>query len=125
MFGQAQVDPFATQETAAISPLVLSSSSSSAGAGCHGTGVAEASSVCFSSDCPAPRSSGKSALGWSPAAASSLFLARPSMVLRPDFSPQRLSFRNRCDCFTTAVKQSILSKYSVVYYCEEEVLMRK
>ncbi len=47
------------------------------------------------------------------------------MVLRPDFSPQRLSFRNRCDCFATAVKQSILSKHSVVYYCEEEVLMRK
>ncbi len=28
-------------------------------------------------------------------------------------------------CFATAVKQSVLSKHSVAYYCEEEVLMRK
>ncbi len=74
-----------------MSPLVLSSSSSSAGAGCHGTGVAEASSVCFSSDCPAPRSSGKSAPGRSPAAASSPVLAWLSMVLGPDFSPRWFS----------------------------------
>ncbi len=83
--------PLRYSRDSAMSPLVLSSSSSSAGAGCHGTGVAEASSVCFSSDCPAPRSSGKSAPGRSPAAASSPVLARLSMVLGPDFSPRRFS----------------------------------
>ncbi len=75
----------------AMSPLVISSSSSSAGARCHGTGMAETLSVCFSSDCPAPRSSGKSVLGRSPAAASSPILAGPSMVLGPDFSPRQFS----------------------------------
>ncbi|KAI2653807.1 enzymatic polyprotein [Labeo rohita] len=48
----------------AMSPLVLSSSSSSPGAGCYGTDMAEASSP---------------------------VLAGPSMVLGPDFSPRRLS----------------------------------
>ncbi len=75
----------------AMSPLVLSSSSSSADAGCHGTDVAKASSVLFSPDCSAPRSSGESVPGWGPAATSSPVLARPSMVLGPDFSPRRLS----------------------------------
>ncbi len=75
----------------AMSPLVLSSSSSSIGAGCHGTDVAKASSVRFSPDCSAPRSSGESVPGRGPAAASSPVLAGPSMVLGPDFSPRRLS----------------------------------
>ncbi len=35
-----------------MSPLVLSGPSCSAGAGCHGTGMAEAPSLCFSSDYP-------------------------------------------------------------------------
>ncbi len=90
VFGQAQVDLFATQESA-MSPLVHSSSSSSAGAGYHGTGMAKASSVCFSSDCVAPWSSGESAPGRSPAAASIPVLAGGSMVLRPNFSPRRLT----------------------------------
>ncbi|KAL0149630.1 hypothetical protein M9458_055157 [Cirrhinus mrigala] len=59
----------------AMSPLVLSSSSSSPGAGCHGTDVAEASSVRLSPD--------RSAI-------SSPVLAGPSMVLGPDISPRRL-----------------------------------
>ncbi len=95
VFGQAQVDLFATQESA-MSPLVHSSSSSSAGAGYHGTGMAKASSVCFSSDCVAPWSSGESAPGRSPAVASSPVLAGPSMVLRPNFSPRRLTLGDSC-----------------------------
>ncbi len=75
----------------AMSPLVLSDSSGSIGAGCHGTDLAEASSVCLSPDCSAPRSSGESAPGRGSAAASSPVLARPSMVLGSDFSPRQLS----------------------------------
>ncbi len=41
----------------ALSPLVLSDSSSSTGAGCYGTDVAEASSVHLSPDCSTPESS--------------------------------------------------------------------
>ncbi len=67
----------------AMSPLVLSSSSSSTGAGCHG--------VRLSPDCSAPRSSGESAPGQRPAAASSPVLAGLSVVLGPDFPPRRLS----------------------------------
>ncbi len=75
----------------AMSPLVLSSSSSSVGAGCHGTDLAEASSACLSPDCSAPRSYGESAPGRGSAAASSPILAGPSLVLGSDFSPRRLS----------------------------------
>ncbi|KAI2662393.1 hypothetical protein H4Q32_001228 [Labeo rohita] len=74
-----------------MSPLVLSSSSSSPGAGCYGTDVAEASSVCLSPDCSAPRSSGESTPGRGQPTISSPVLAGPSMVLGPDISPQRLS----------------------------------
>ncbi len=74
----------------ALSPLVLSDSSGSAGAGCYGTDVAEASSVRLSPDCSAPGSSRESAPGRGPAVASSPVLAGPSMVLGPDFSPRRL-----------------------------------
>ncbi len=74
----------------ALSPLVLSDSSGSAGAGCYGTDVAEASSVRLSPDCSAPGSSRESAPGRGPAVASSPALAGPSMVLGPDFSPRRL-----------------------------------
>lgn len=45
-----------------IDPLVLLHTSSSVRAGCYGTGVGEAMSLCFSPDCPAPRSSGQSSL---------------------------------------------------------------
>ncbi len=74
-----------------MSPLVLSSSSSSVGAGCHGTDLAEASSVRLSPDCSAPQSSGESAQGQGSPAASSPILAGSSMVLGSDFSPRRLS----------------------------------
>ncbi len=80
----------------AMSPLVLSDSSGSTGAGCHGTDLAEASSVRLSPDRSAPRSSGESAPGRGSAAASSPVLARPSMVLGSDFSPRRLSLGDSC-----------------------------
>ncbi|KAI2657596.1 Transposon Ty3-G Gag-Pol polyprotein [Labeo rohita] len=66
-------------------------SSSSPGAGCHGTDVAEASSVRFSPDRSAPGSSRESAPGRGVPPPSSRVLAGPSMVLGPDFSPRRLS----------------------------------
>ncbi len=72
----------------ALSPLVLSDSSSSTGAGCYGTDVAEASSVFLSPDRSAPGSSRESAPEWGPAVASSPVLAGPSMVLR-GFSSHR------------------------------------
>ncbi len=75
----------------AMSSLVLSNSPSSTGAGCCGTDVAEASSVHFSPDRSAPGSSGESAPGRGQSTSGSTVLAGPSMVLRPDFSPQRLS----------------------------------
>ncbi|KAI2666989.1 hypothetical protein H4Q32_029326 [Labeo rohita] len=55
----------------AMSPLVLSDLSSSTGAGCHGTDVAEASSVRFSPDHSAPGSSGEIAPGRGPSSFSS------------------------------------------------------
>ncbi|KAI2655439.1 Protein P [Labeo rohita] len=74
-----------------MSPLVLSSSSSSPGAGCYGTDVAEASSVRLSPDRSAPGSSGESTPGRGQPSTSSLVLAGPSMVLGPDISPRQLS----------------------------------
>ncbi len=59
----------------ALSPLVLSDSSSSTGAGCHGTDLAEASSVHLSPI--APGSSRESAPGRGPSVASSPILAGP------------------------------------------------
>ncbi len=55
--------PLCYSGDSAMSPLVLSSSSSSIGAGCYGTDMAEASSVCLSPDRSAPGSSGESAPG--------------------------------------------------------------
>ncbi len=75
----------------AMSSLLLSDSSSSTVAGCYGTDLADASSVRLSPDRSAPGSSGESAPGGGPSAASSPILAGPSMVLGPDFSPRRLS----------------------------------
>ncbi len=75
----------------AMSPLVLSSSSNSTGVGCYGTDMAEASSVHLSPDRSAPGSSGESAPGGRQSTSGSTVLAGPSMVLRSDFSPQRLS----------------------------------
>ncbi|KAL0148139.1 hypothetical protein M9458_056541 [Cirrhinus mrigala] len=66
-------------------------SSSSPGAGCHGTDVAEASSVRLSPDRSAPGSSGESTPGRGQPTTSSPVLAGPSMVLGPDISPRRLS----------------------------------
>ncbi|KAI2667921.1 hypothetical protein H4Q32_004531 [Labeo rohita] len=62
-----------------------------AGSLCHGTDVAEASSVRLSPDHSAPGSSRKSASGRGIPSSSSPVLAGPSMVLGPDFSPRRLS----------------------------------
>ncbi len=70
-----------------LSPLVLSDSSSSTGAGWYGTDLAEALSVHLSPDRSAPGSSRESVPGRGPSVASSLVLAGPSMVLGPDFSP--------------------------------------
>ncbi|KAI2651794.1 Protein P [Labeo rohita] len=78
----------------AMSPLDLSESSSSPETGCHGTDVAEASSVRISPDRSAPGSSGESAPGRHFTNVSSPVLARPSIVLGPDFSPLRPSFGN-------------------------------
>ncbi|KAL0173132.1 hypothetical protein M9458_033443, partial [Cirrhinus mrigala] len=63
----------------------------SLGAGCHGTDVAEASSVRHSPDRSAPWSSGESAPGRGPSSFSSPVLAGLRMVLGPDFPSQRLS----------------------------------
>ncbi|KAI2660091.1 Transposon Ty3-G Gag-Pol polyprotein [Labeo rohita] len=83
--------PFCHKGEHAMSPLVLSSSSSSPGTGCHGTDVAEASPVCFSPDRSAPGSSRESAPGRGFPSSSCPVLAGPSLVLGPDFSPRRLS----------------------------------
>ncbi|KAI2665262.1 ORF V: Enzymatic polyprotein [Labeo rohita] len=106
VFGQAQVDLFATRENLqyplwyslvqGCSILVLEiylpgDSSSLPGAGCHGTDLAEASSVRFSPDRSAPGSSRESAPGRGVPPSSSPVLAGPSMVRRPDFCPRRLS----------------------------------
>ncbi|KAI2646149.1 hypothetical protein H4Q32_030848 [Labeo rohita] len=74
-----------------MSPLVLSSSSSSSRAGCYGTDVAKAASVRLSPDRSAPGSSGESTPGRGQHTVSSPVLAGPSMVLGPDISPRRLS----------------------------------
>ncbi|KAL0172117.1 hypothetical protein M9458_032428, partial [Cirrhinus mrigala] len=71
-------------------------SSSSPGTGCHGTDVAEATSVRLSPDRFAPGSSGESSPGRGQFTVSSPVLARPSMVLGPDFSPRRLSMGDSC-----------------------------
>ncbi|KAI2659312.1 tRNA-5-methyluridine(54) 2-sulfurtransferase [Labeo rohita] len=90
-FWSSPSGPFCHEGEHAMSPLVLSSSSSSPGAGCHGTDVAEASSVRLSPDRSAPGSSRESAPGRGVPPSSSPVLAGPSMVLGPDFSPRRLS----------------------------------
>ncbi len=75
----------------AISPLVLSDSPSSTGAVCHGTDLAEASSVCLSPDRSAPGSSRESARDGVRLLLVAPFLAGPSIVLGPEFSSRRLS----------------------------------
>ncbi|KAL0154164.1 hypothetical protein M9458_050623, partial [Cirrhinus mrigala] len=88
--------PFCHEGEHAISPLVLSSSSSSPGHKGHKTSqsnadAASATSVRLSPDCSAPGSSRESAPGQGLPSSSSPVLAGPSMVLGPDFSPRRLS----------------------------------
>ncbi len=78
----------------AMSPLVISDSSSSTGAGCHGTDVAEASSVCLSPNRSAPGSSGESVPERGQSTSGSTVLAGPNMVLWLDFSPWWLSMGN-------------------------------
>ncbi len=74
----------------AMSPLVLCDSFGSTGAGCHGTDEAEASSVCFPPIALLPGVLAR-VLGRGQSTSGSTILAGPSMVLRHDFSPQRLS----------------------------------
>ncbi len=83
--------PLRNSSECAMSPLVLSSSSSSPGTGRYGTDMAEASSVCLSSDRSAPGSSDESTPRRCSPTVSSPVLAGPSMVLGPDFPPRRLS----------------------------------
>ncbi len=63
VFGQGTGGSVATRQTNALSPLVLSDSSSSTGAGCYGTDLAEAPSVRLSPNRPAPGNSRESAPG--------------------------------------------------------------
>ncbi len=90
MFYQVEVDLFATE--CAMSPLVLSNSSSSRRTGRYSTDMAEAASVRLSPDRSAPRSSDESMPRRCSPTVSSPVLAGPSMVLGPDFPPRRLSF---------------------------------
>ncbi len=83
--------PVCDSGDSAMSPLVLSHSSSSSGTGCYGADLAEASSVRFPPYRSAPRSSGKSAPGRGQSTTGSAVLAGPSMVLGPDFSPRQHS----------------------------------
>ncbi len=73
-----------------MSPLVLSDLSSSTEAGCHGTDLAEASSVCLPPDRSAPGSSGESLPGRGATTASSPILVGPSEVCGPGRPPRRL-----------------------------------
>ncbi len=75
----------------AMSPLVLSSSSSSPRTGRYDTDMAEASSVRLSPDRSAPGSSDESTPRRCSPTVSSPVLAGPSMVLGPNFPPRRLS----------------------------------
>ncbi len=89
MFYQVEVDLFAIE--CAMSPLVLSNSSSSPRTGRYSTDMAEAASVRLSPDRSAPRSSDESTPRRCSPTVSSPVLAGPSMVLGPDFPPRRLS----------------------------------
>ncbi len=83
--------PLRNSSECAMSPLVLSSSSSSPRTGRYGTDMAEAASVHLSPDRSAPRSSDESTPRRCSPTVSSPVLAGPSMVLGPDFPPRRLS----------------------------------
>ncbi len=79
------IGPLCNSGDIAMSPLVLSDSSSSTGTRRYGADLA--SSVRISPNCSAPGSSGESAPGRGQSTAGSTILAGPSMVLGPDFSP--------------------------------------
>ncbi len=81
--------PLRNSSECAMSPLVLSSSSSSPRTGRYGTDMAEASSVRLSPDRSAPGSSDENTPRWCSPTVSSPVLAGPSMVLGPDFPPRR------------------------------------
>ncbi|XDV52386.1 hypothetical protein PO909_021118 [Leuciscus waleckii] len=70
-----------------LSTLVLPHSSSPAGVGCHGTGLAEASPVRFPPDRFAPGSPGEGPLGGHQSSSGSPVLAGPSMVFGLNFTP--------------------------------------
>ncbi len=91
MFYTGRGGPLRNSSECAMSPLVLSSSSSSPRTGRYGTDMAEAASVRLSPDRSAPRSSDESTPRRCSPTVSSPMLAGPSMVLGPDFPPRRLS----------------------------------
>ncbi len=86
--------PLRNSSECAMSPLVLSSSSSSPRTGRYGTDMAEAASVRLSPDRSAPGSSDESTPRRCSPTVSSPVLAGPSMVLGPDFPPRRLSMED-------------------------------
>ncbi|KAK9957703.1 hypothetical protein ABG768_011926 [Culter alburnus] len=73
-----------------VSTLVLPHSSSTSGAGCHGTDVAEAASVRISPDRLAPGSSGESTPGGGQPNTGGSLLANQNMVLGPSVPIRRL-----------------------------------
>jgi hypothetical protein len=84
--------PIRFQGDIALSSVVLHQSSSPSGVGRYGAAVAEVTSVRFSPDCSAIRSSGEGSPGRGQPTISSPVLAGQSMVCGPGFSPGRLSF---------------------------------
>ncbi len=90
-FGRAQVDLFASREISQCSLLVLSDSTSSTGAWCHGTDVAKALSVRLPPYCSTPGSSEESWPGQGSSFVSSPILAGPAMVCGPGSPSRRLS----------------------------------
>ncbi|XP_073669465.1 uncharacterized protein [Paramisgurnus dabryanus] len=77
-----------------LSAMVFSHTSSTAGTGCHGSAVAEATAVRFSPDRSAPGSSGEGSSQQRPLVVGSPTLAEPDMVLGPGVPPRRLTLGN-------------------------------
>lgn len=74
-----------------LSALVRCHTSCSSGTVCHGTDVAEAVTVCLSSDSSDPGSSSKGLPGLNPPSPSGSVLASSGMVLGPDISSRQHS----------------------------------
>ncbi len=72
-----------------LSTVVFSHASSTAGVGCHGMNVAEATPICFSPNRSVPGSSGEGPKRGGQSITDSPILADPGMVLRHYVSPGR------------------------------------